>query len=477
MIPAYLPPSSDQRQFTQRARRLFEATVGAQPGWSRTYREKIQSTYAHLVPRGSRVLELGCGDGALLAALQPTWGVGVDFSDTALAAARCAHPQIEFVAADVQELELGDQVFDCIVVSDLVNDLWDVQELLNRLQRYCGPSTRLILNFSSQLWNLPLKAAMGLVTPDLTPNWLTRHDLSNLLEITGYEPLRQWEEVMMPLPLPLISAFCNRYLVRLFPFRHLAMTNFMLARPVRPAVQIEPVVSVIVPARNEAGHIEELLARIPEMGQKTEIIFVEGHSGDETYAVIERAIAAHPGRCCQLLRQPGCGKGDAVRAGFAAAHGEILMILDADITVPPEDLTRFYTLLTHNTAEFVNGVRLVYPMEDKAMNLVNLIANKFFAGAFSWLLGQPVRDTLCGTKALWKRDYLKIAASRAEIGLSDPFGDFDLLFGAARLGLKIRDVPVRYRARRYGETNISRWTHGWLLLKMVFFAARRFKFL
>jgi glycosyltransferase involved in cell wall biosynthesis len=250
----------------------------------------------------------------------------------------------------------------------------------------------------------------------------------------------------------------------------------MVTRPLREAITQRPTVSVVVPARNESGHIDELLDRIPEMGGGTEIIFVEGNSTDDTYVAIEHAIATNPQRCCRLIKQSGNGKGDAVRAGFNAATGDILMILDADITVPPEDLPRFYDLMAKGTAEFVNGVRLVYPVNDEAMRFLNQVGNKFFSWAFSWLLGQPIRDTLCGTKVLWRTDYKRIAEGRADFGDFDPFGDFDLLFGAARLNLKIMEVPIRYRARRYGETNISRWRHGLLLLKMVAFAARRIKF-
>ena len=255
------------------------------------------------------------------------------------------------------------------------------------------------------------------------------------------------------------------------------MANFVVARPIPLPDTRTPSVSVVIAARNESGHIDELIERIPEMGGGTEIVFVEGNSTDDTYEAIERAIANHPGRNCKLLKQPGKGKGDAVRTGFDAAEGDILMILDADITVPPEDLPRFYELIADGSAEFVNGVRLVYPMEGEAMRFANLLGNKFFSWAFSWLLGQSIRDTLCGTKVLRRSDYARIAANRAYFGDFDPFGDFDLLFGAAKLSLKIQEVPIRYRARRYGETNISRWKHGWLLLKMVAFAARRIKFI
>jgi len=346
------------------------------------------------------------------------------------------------------------------------------------LHPYCAPHTRLIFNFYSHLWNAPFQFAqkLGLKTPNLPQNWLTKRDIENLLEISGFQPLRGWSEIICPVPIPFIASFFNKYLSKIFPFSFFAISNFVVARPLSKLLAEKPSVSVIVAARNESGHIEELIERIPMMGRSTEIIFVEGNSTDDTYEAIEKSIASHPELKCRLLKQLGKGKGDAVRLGFDIADGDILMILDADITVPPEDLPRFYELMVNGTAEFVNGVRLVYPMNDDAMRFANLLGNKFFSWAFSWLLGQPIRDTLCGTKVLWRSDYQRIAKNRSYFGDFDPFGDFDLLFGAARLNLKIMEVPIRYRARRYGETNISRWTHGWLLLKMVFFASRRIKF-
>ncbi len=446
--------------------------------WGAYYHQRLHITYRQLVPVGATVLEIGCGGGDLLAALEPAVGVGVDFCPEALATARAAHPSLIFLHAEAHHLALEARTFDYIILSDLVNDLWDVQAMLSGLQAYCAPHTRIILNCHRHLWNIPLRIAqtVGIATPNLPQNWLTRHDLINLLEITGFQCLQGWNEIIAPVALPLGADFANRYLAKIWPFYALGLANFMVARPLQKPLCANPTVSVIVAARNEAGHIEELLARIPEMGGGTDIIFVEGNSTDDTFATIQRCIAAHPERRCQLIKQTGKGKGDAVRLGFEQATGDILMILDADITVPPEDLPRFYALLTNGAAEFVNGVRLVYPMADDAMRFLNLLGNKFFSWAFSWLLGQPIRDTLCGTKVLWRSGYQRIAEQRAYFGEFDPFGDFDLLFGAARLNLKILEVPIRYRARRYGETNISRWRHGWLLLKMVVFAARRIKF-
>jgi len=471
-------------------RQTFWGKVGSAPvkTLGAYYRKKIQTAYHHLIPSGSSILEVGCGDGDLLASLNPSRGVGIDFSSEfihrAIKNVEKKYPVIQFIEMDAHEIDLDEQSFDYIIISDLVGDLWDVQAMLAQLKPYCDTQTRVIFNFYSHLWNIPLRIARttGLATPNLPQNWLTKHDMTNLLEISDFQVLRQWEEIAMPVYIPLLSNFANRYLTKMFPVRYFAMANFMIARPLNFSPQMNkerppcPTVSIVVAARNESGHIDELIERIPEMGGGTEIIFVEGNSTDDTYEKIEQSIKAHPHRNCQLFKQPGKGKGDAVRVGFSAASGDILMILDADITVPPEDLPRFYELMDNGSAEFVNGVRLVYPMIDDAMRFANLLGNKFFSWAFSWLLGQPIRDTLCGTKVLWRKDYHRIEDNRAYFGDFDPFGDFDLLFGAARLNLKIMEVPIRYRARRYGDTNISRWRHGVLLLKMVIFAARRIKF-
>jgi len=296
-----------------------------------------------------------------------------------------------------------------------------------------------------------------------------------MLHLAGFETIRNWREVLLPLPLLGIESFFNRFLVRLPLVDEFALSNFIVARP--QVLQAEELsVSVIIPARNESGNIKAIFERTPKMGRSTELIFVEGGSRDDTYAAIEREMVAHPQIPSRLLKQTGTGKGDAVRVGFAQATGDVLMILDADLTVPPEDLPRFYEALASGRGEFINGVRLVYPMEKMAMRGLNFLGNKFFSIAFSFLLGQSVKDTLCGTKVLRRTDYEHIAANRAYFGEFDPFGDFDLIFGAAKLNLKIVDLPIRYRERTYGTTNISRWKHGMLLMRMVLYAARRIKF-
>ncbi len=445
--------------------------------WRHYYRARLSEIYHFLIPPGSRVLELGCGWGDLLAGVAPSYGVGVDFSAAMIEKARAAHPGLIFKQADAAALDLG-ETFDYIICSDLVNDLWDVQQVLEITRRHSHRGSRVIVNAYSRLWQFPRRLAelAGMAKTQPQQNWLTVDDLSNLFYLTGFEVIRSFPEVLCPLRVPFLGGLANRYLVKLWPFRIFGLTNFLVARPRAAPVETEPVVSVIVPARNEAGNIRQIFERIPSMGRGTELIFVEGHSRDDTYTRIEQEMAAFPHVRASLYRQTGKGKGDAVRLGFAKATGELLMILDADLTVPPEDLPRFYEAWRSGRGDFVNGVRLVYPMDDQAMRFFNLLGNKFFSLAFTWLLGQSIKDTLCGTKVVSRADYEMIARNRAYFGELDPFGDFDLIFGAAKFTLKIVDLPIRYRERTYGDTNIQRWSHGWLLLRMVLLALRRLKF-
>jgi ubiquinone/menaquinone biosynthesis C-methylase UbiE len=441
------------------------------------YRWRIQELYQLLIPPGMRILELGCGEGDLVAHLEPSYGVGVDFSDRMIDRARKKYPEIHFVLADAHDFESPD-TFDFIILSDLVNDLWDVQRVFEVAARHSHAGTRIIANFYSHLWELPRRFAewMQMAKPQLLQSWLTAEDIDNLLNLSGLEAVRHSAEIMFPFRFVGVELLLNHYLVKLFPFRSLALTNFVVARPRPQCKEKLPVVSVVVPARNEAGNIAVIFDRIPRLGARTELIFVEGHSTDGTYERIAQEIAARPGCGARLFRQTGKGKGDAVRLGFANCTGDLLMILDADLTVAPEDLPRFYQAWFSGIGEFINGVRLVYPMEKKAMRFFNLVGNKFFSQAFTGLLGQSVKDTLCGTKALSRAHYETIAANRAYFGETDPFGDFDLLFGAARFSFKIIDLPIRYRERQYGDTNIQRWRHGWLLLRMVGLASRRLRF-
>jgi SAM-dependent methyltransferase len=453
----------------------------------RYYHDALARILRVRVPPGQRVLEIGCGAGELLASLAPALGVGLDLSGRAIAAARERHrgANLHFVegdAADPEVLERLPGPFDTIVLVNTVTQLLDVQRTLEGLRHLCHPRTRVLLYSYSRVWQpaLSLAEALGLRHRQPPDSWLPPEEVVNMLTLADYEVVRMDRQLLLPVHVPLISDLVNRYLGHLPLVDALSLMYGIIARPAPTRDHVgrssDPSTSVVIPCRNEAGHIRPLVARLPQLAPNSEFLFVEGQSTDDTVAEIERVIAENPGRPFRLLRQPGKGKGDAVRHGFAHARGEVLLILDSDMGVAPEDIPQFVQALVRGKAEMVNGSRLVYPMEGQAMRFLNLLANKFFAWLFSWLLGQQVRDTLCGTKALYREDYERIARARSYFGDFDPFGDFDLLFGAARLSLRIRDLAVRYHARTYGATNISRFRHGWLLLRMSSFAARKLKF-
>jgi ubiquinone/menaquinone biosynthesis C-methylase UbiE len=468
--------SSLAREHLDRVRAFYDAAPTLAQGGARAYRSLLAHYYNLLIPAGASVLEIGCGSGELLAQLRAGKKAGVDLSETQLAAARARLPEAEFFAQAGEQLELGGRRFDIIIVSDTLNLAADVQRLFEQLRTVAHDDTRLLINFQNSLWRplLSLAHALGLKAAQPQNSWLASSDVLNLLDLGGWSPVCRHGRILVPFPALGLDWLANRWLAPLLGW--FCLTVFIVARPARASDGRARTVSVVIPARNEAGNIAAAVARTPDMGAGTELIFVEGHSRDDTWAQIQKVAAENPDRKIKIFQQTGKGKGDAVRAGFAVATGDILMILDADLTMPPEDLPKFYAVLASGRAEFANGVRLVYPMDEKAMQFLNLCANKTFGLIFTWLLGQPVKDTLCGTKVLSRAHYESIAANRAYFGDFDPFGDFDLLFGAAKLNLKIADVPIRYRERTYGTTNIQRWKHGWLLLQMVLFAARKLKF-
>ena len=369
---------------------------------------------------------------------------------------------------------------DYILLNGTLHYERDIQEMLGQLRESLGGPERVLFVYYSMLWKPVARFASKVGIRSRTPeqNWIAHGDLENFCYLAGLEIVRRDLKLLCPLPIPFLANFLNRYLAPLPFFRLFTMLNIVVARPLKSKLEASPSVSVIVPARNESGNIDDILVRCPMMGPEDEIIFVEGNSTDDTWERIQQAERGYKGAHRLILaQQKGNGKGDAVRQGFELATKEILMILDADLTTPPEELPKFYNAIAGNKAEFVNGSRLVYPMEKEAMRFFNIVANKFFAAAFSFVLGQRFKDTLCGTKVLSRAHYKRLAAAREFFGDFDPFGDFDLLFGAARMGLKIVEIPVHYHERAYGTTNIQRWRHGWILLRMLLFAARRMKFL
>jgi SAM-dependent methyltransferase len=447
---------------------------------NRFYYEDDVRTMRFLVPEGLKVLDLGCGTGRLLAALKPSVGVGVDLSPAMIEVARAEHPHLAFVVGDIEAptvLAGLEGPFDIIVLSDTIGFLIDCEETLRALHPLCGPHTRIVVSYFNRLWEpvLGLARRLGQRHPVVELNWLGSSDIANLLTLAGFEVVKGERRQLLPKSAFGLGRLVNRWIAPLPVVRSMCLRTYMVARPRAEALVPRPSVSVIVPCRNERGNIEAAVSRMPAFCDDLEIVFVEGHSGDGTWEECLRVQQAWPKVDIKCLRQPGVGKGDAVRVGFAQARGDVLMILDADLTMPPEALPKFYRLIASGEAEFVNGSRLVYPMQQDAMRFLNYLANWTFARLFTYLLNQRFTDTLCGTKVVTRQGWARIVANRSYFGDFDPFGDFDLIFGAAKLNMKIAEVPIRYASRSYGETQISRFRHGWLLLRMVVFAFLKLK--
>ncbi len=445
------------------------------------YYKNLKRFFQFSIPENSSVLEIGCGTGDILNSIKPYRGVGIDLSEEMLKIARNKYPALDFFQMDAENITLNEK-FDYIIISDTLGYFEDIQKAFKELRKLTTPQTRIIITYHNFLWQplLSIGQAFHLKMPQKRLNWLNKTDIKGLLELEGFEIIKTGKRFLFPIYIPILSWFLNKYIAYLPFFNSLCLTGSIIAKEKVSEEQDNELysVSVIIPARNEKGNIEDAILRMPKMGKHTEIIFVEGNSTDDTYDEIVKISEKYKNQYdIKYTKQEGKGKGDAVRKGFTMAMGDILMILDADLTVPPEDLPKFYNAIATGNGEYINGTRLVYPMEKEAMRALNLAGNKFFSVMFTWVLGQRLKDTLCGTKVLTKYNYEKLIANRKYFGDFDPFGDFDLIFGSAKLNLKIVEVPIRYRARKYGDTNISRFKHGWLLLKMVFYSMNKIKFI
>ncbi len=419
------------------------------------YHGAVERRLGALIAPGSSVLELGCGTGNLLNALRPSRGLGLDLSAEMVRLARAKFPNMQFEVADAEAFEV-DEKFDFVVASDLIGELGDITAMLECFHRVSHESTRLILTFHSPTLEGVLRTAQRakLAMAPLRQNWVGLDTAKSMLALSDLRVISEEHALLVPVPIPLVASVANRLLSGRWAFKYFDLLNVLVAEPVpqRPKPQALKC-SVIIPCRNEIGNIDAAVERMPDLGPETEIIFVDGASTDGTKERIEEVIHRYRGQ----------------------KDIKLLMILDADLTVPPEDLPRVLYPLATGKGRFVNGTRLVYPMEERAMKFVNYVGNWFFSKLFTWLLEQPIRDTLCGTKVLLKSDYEKIKAGRKHFGEFDPFGDFDLLFGVARLRLPIVEVPVRYKRRLAGVSKVRVSQHGWLLVGMSVIAFRRLK--
>jgi SAM-dependent methyltransferase len=466
------------RASREERRHLQEEHAAKRDRWihaNRYYYDSIKRLLRYIIEPGRSVLEIRCQTGHLLNAVKPSRGVGVEISKTIVELARKNFPALHFFSADPEDLDLDEQ-FDYVLLSYL----FDTVDILGTLERVKGVSkaeTRVVVHAYNHLWQpvLEIASKLGLGSPVIEPNWLTEQDIYGFLELAGFEVLRTHRIVLLPKWVPFLSWFCNEVLAALPGLRKLCLVKMIVARPKpvpKPAADVS--VSVIIPCRNERDNVAPAVSRIPDMGKHTEIIFCDDASTDGTAAEIESMIRENPHRDIQLVHGPAICKADNVWAGFRAARGDLLMILDGDLTVMPEELPYFFNAIVSGAGEFINGSRLVYPIPQHAMNAANMAGNKAFSWVFSYLLDQRLKDTLCGTKVLWRKDWLRIERFLGSWGMKDLWGDYELLLGASRLHLCIRDVPVHYQERIYGITKMTRvFANGMRMLRICVEAGRR----
>jgi SAM-dependent methyltransferase len=424
---------------------------------NRYYYDSIKRLLQFIVEPRKRVLEVRCQTGHFLAALNPSYGVGVEINDKLVALARSNYPHLKFVDSDPEDMVFN-ETFDYILVN-YIHDTEDIQTSFERIREHCTAQSRILIINYNQLWEpvLEIASAIGLRSPCVEPNWVSEQDVHGFLQLAGFRHLRTHHILLCPKYIPLVSSFLNEFIAKLPGLRRMSLIQIIVARPESmKRKQQEMSVSVIVPCRNERGNIQAAVERIPEMGKGTEIVFCDDKSTDGTADEVRRMQALYPHRDIRLIQGPGICKAENVWTGFRASNGDVLMILDADLTVMPEELPFFFRALAQGKGEFINGCRLVYPLPETAMKFVNRLGNKVFGVVFSYLLSQRLKDTLCGTKVFWRSDWLRIENGLGAWGIRDLWGDYELLLGASKLHLEIIEVPVHYQERIYGVTKMTR---------------------
>lgn len=441
------------------------------------YHKDLQRLALTLIPKHGSVIEFGCREGELLSLLPNKQKAGAEISKIMLSKAKKKSPKIKFYYFNEYENFNIKEKYDYILLSNNLSYTKDVQVFVKKLHKISHENSKIVIIYFNYYWKIILELAEKLklrFPKPFEPNWLDYEDIKNFFGLEKFDLIKKGQRFLFPYNFPVLSKLINKYFAYSPIINNLCLTNYAIFRPKRKIGKYS--VSVIMPARNEEGHISKVLDKIPNMGKNTEVIFIENRSKDKTLEAIKKELSRYRGPIkARYYSYPANCKKEAVFFGFNKAKNDILMIHDSDLTVDPKELTKFYNAMSEGYGEFINGSRLVYPMEKQAMRFLNTLGNKFFSIAFSFLLDQRIKDTLCGTKAIFKKDY-EILKEQKYFDDFDPFGDFDLIFGASKLNLKIIEIPVRYKARTYGSTNIRRFIHGWLLLKMTFFAAKKIKF-
>lgn len=463
----------------RQARRVFQDSIAAhREDWIRSnkyFYDRLKKVLRFIVEPGKRVLALRCETGHLLASVEPAYGFGVEIGEAMVECARLQHPELHFVRSEPEELDLHEK-FDYILF-DHIFDTVDILTAFEGIRRHCTSDSHVIVINYNHLWQPVLQFAskIGLRSKFVEPNWISENDIRGFLRLAGFRPVRKHRLLLFPKWLPLFSSLMNNLLARFPGLRRLCLMQVMVARPLpEPIDERDVTVSVIVPCRNEKGNVQPAVERIPAMGKHTEILFCDDKSTDGTPDEVRRMQALYPEKDIRLIDGPAICKAENVWTGFRASRGDALMILDADLTVMPEELPMFFRALTSRRADFVNGSRLIYPMQQNAMKFTNEIGNKVFGLLFSFLLDQRIKDTLCGTKVLWRKDWMRMEKNIGAWGIKDLWGDYELLFGASKLHLEIIEVPVHYQERIHGVTKMTRvFSNGLRMLRICWHAWHR----
>lgn len=435
------------------------------------YYEELYCLHEWLVENNKRVLDIGCGTGNLLSRVKPKEGVGIDFSFEMVKIASQKFPEFNFQVMDGQHLEFN-RKFDYILMSNLVGYVDDVWQTFRSLRSVCHERSRIVITNYNYFWQpvMALAEKLGRKMPDRIQNWLPQEFIEHFLYLNGFTVVKKGKFLHLPLKLGGLAKILNRLFAQIPLLNSLALIEYLVAQPVflHEKTPTHKSVTVIVPTHQEMGNVDTIVDLMPQIGDKTELIFVNLPGTDGTADKIKQRMKSYTGKLkIKYLEQSAkTGKIGALRLGVKAASGEIILIYDADVTVPPQDLIKLYLALVEKKSDIINGTRLVYPTEKGAMRFINHLGNLIFARLFTWTLGQHFTDTLCGSKGFWKKDFLEFEKTKIPIDNLDRYGDFYLLMGAYRRNLKIAEVPVRYKTRRYGDTKLNRVLNGWQFLRI-----------
>lgn len=434
----------------------------------RYYYTQIQRLLKFLIPPGKSILYFGCYREDVIYSLDASSSVVINEEvDERIS----KNKSVEFVHCKYH-LYNPQQEYDYIILDTVIGKTENINLLLRNISSACSSHTRIIIHQENYLWRplLNFAASFGLKKQEKTQNWLSIKDVETYLETAGFESTRVYKKNIFPLKAGFLGPILNHFFSTIPVLDFLKLDQFIVGRFNKPFTQLKSSssLSICLTVKDEEHNIEPIVSSLPVLCENQEILFVEGNSTDNTAKEIERMKMLFPHKNIRLIKQPGKGQGDAIHTGFKEAKGEIIILYEGDGTSEPYDIQYFYEAIEAGRFEFIEGSRFVYPLSHKCMPLANKIGNVVFAKWFSFFLNQRTTDVLSGIKAIRKKDYEKIYNTWGFLGIPDPFGDFELLFGSARYGLKIGEIPIRYKPRVFGESKTSVFKHGWYLLKMAF---------